>query len=216
MKKILNNENNNPDLNQFSASLNFAFCPSKALSPSYSLLQSNEEINSIIKECASKTQIEKILKCFRYFYICYCLKLEDLNQENKNYFYFQLFSQIGDQQSPTTPVYGFYNNEEILSMIRDIDNMFNPENHDKQIFESYVQNLNGNASDLLKLMQDWTSLKLLQFTELYFQDHDAIQNLRELLVQEEESKKNTKKTKKSQANQRNKKTKSKNKDSQYE
>jgi hypothetical protein len=196
MKKISNNENKNPNLNQFSASLNFAFCPSKALFPSYSLLQSNEEINSIIKECGSKTQIEKVLKSFRYFYICYCLKIEDLNQENKNYFYFQLFSQIGDQQSETSPVYGFYNNEEIISMIRDVNNMFSPDEHDKQIFESYVQDLNGNASEIIKLMQDWTSLKLLQFTELYFQDHDAIQNLRELLTYEEESKKNIKKTKK--------------------
>ena len=173
-------------LKDFQASLVFGFCPLNALSASYELFNSSEEIKSIIKECESTDQIENILRSFRYFYICYCLKLEDLNQENKNYFYFQLFSQIGDQQTPTNPVYGFYNNEEIVSMIRDIDNMFSPDSHEKQIFESYVQDFSGNASELIEIMQDWTASKLSQFNDLYFQDKRAIHSLHKLLEQKEE------------------------------
>ena len=173
-------------LKDFQASLVFGFCPLNALSASYELFNSSEEIKSIIKECESTDQIENILRSFRYFYICYCLKLEDLNQENKNYFYFQLFSQIGDQQTPTNPVYGFDNNEEIVSMIRDIDNMFSPDSHEKQIFESYVQDFSGNASELIEIMQDWTASKLSQFNDLYFQDKRAIHSLHKLLEQKEE------------------------------
>ena len=177
-----------PSLKNFSASLVFGFCPMEALIASDELTLNSEEIKALIKECP-KDKIKNILGAFRYFYICYCLKLEQLDQDNKNYFYLQTFSQISDQQTPAAPIYGFYNNEEIMSMIKDVDNLFNPDTHEKQVFESYLQDLEGDASQLIELMQNWTSLKLLQFNDLYFQDEGAIRNLYELVNQENNSEK---------------------------
>ena len=173
-----------PSLKNFSASLVFGFCPTRALMASDELTLNSEEIKALIKECP-KSKIKNILGAFRYFYICYCLKLEQLDQDNKNYFYLQTFSQISNQQTPAAPVYGFYNNEEIMSMIKDVDNLFSPDTHEKQVFESYLQELEGDASELIQLMQNWTSLKLLQFNDLYFQDEEAVRNLYELVKTED-------------------------------
>jgi hypothetical protein len=184
-----------PSLKNFSASLVFGFCPTKALMASDELTLNSEEIKLLVKECP-RNKIKNILGAFRYFYICYCLKIEELEQDNKNYFYLQTFSQISDQQTPAAPIYGFYNNEEIMSIIKDVDNLFNPDEHEKQVFESYLQELEGDASQLIELMQNWTSLKLLQFNDLYFQDGAAVGNLYELLEQKDETKKPKKKIKK--------------------
>lgn len=176
-------DSDQPSLKNFSASLVFGFCPMSALVASDELTINSKEIKLLMKECP-KNKIKNLLGAFRYFYICYCLKLEELDQDNKNYFYFQTFSQVGDQQTQAAPIYGFYNNEEIMSMIKDVDNLFYPDTHKKQVFESYLQDLDGDASELIQLMQNWTSLKLLQFNELYFQDEKAIRNLYELIYQE--------------------------------
>jgi hypothetical protein len=193
-----------PSLKNFSASLVFGFCPTRALTASDELTLNSEEIKLLAKECPSN-KVKNILGAFRYFYICYCLKIEELEQDNKNYFYLQTFSQIGDQQTPAAPVYGFYNNEEIISMIKDVDNLFNPDAHEKQVFESYLQELDGDASQLIELMQNWTSLKLLQFNDLYFQDEEAIRNLYQLLNDEDDSgnKAKTRKRKKSTTDSKN-------------
>ena len=180
-----------PSLKNFSASLVFGFCPTKALMASDELTLNSEEIKLLVKECP-RNKIKNILGAFRYFYICYCLKIEELEQDNKNYFYLQTFSQISDQQTPAAPIYGFYNNEEIMSMIKDVDNLFSPDTHEKQVFESYLQELDGDASQLIELMQNWTSLKLLQFNDLYFQDEDAIHNLYQLINEEDDSGNNMK------------------------
>lgn len=177
-----------PSSKNFSASLVFGFCPMEALTASDELTLNSEEIKLLVKECP-EPKIKNILGAFRYFYICYCLKLEQLDQDNKNYFYLQTFSQISNQQTPAAPIYGFYNNEEIISMIKDVDNLFSPDTHEKQVFESYLQELEGDASQLIELMQNWTSLKLLQFNDLYFQDEGAIRNLYELVNQENNSEK---------------------------
>jgi hypothetical protein len=193
-----------PSLKNFSASLVFGFCPTRALIASTELTSNSEEIKLLAKECP-RNKIKNILGAFRYFYICYCLKIEELEQDNKNYFYLQTFSQIGDQQTPAAPIYGFYNNEAILSMIKDVDNLFSPDTHEKQIFESYLQELDGDASQLIELMQNWTSLKLLQFNDLYFQDEDAIHNLYQLINDEDDSgnKAETRKQKKSTVDSKN-------------
>lgn len=184
-------DSDQPSLKNFSASLVFGFCPVGALMASDDLTLNSQEIKAIIQECP-EDKIKNILGAFRYFYICYCLKLEELEQDNKNYFYLQTFSQIGDQQTPAEPIYGFYNNEEIMSMIKDVDNLFDPDSHEKQVFESYLQDLEGDASQLIELMQNWTSLKLLQFNDLYFQDGNAIKNLYQLINNEDDSKNNAK------------------------
>lgn len=187
MKKI---SQKNQNLNQFSASINFAFCPMRALVASRNLMMENDEIKTTVKDFP-EIDAESLLNSFRYFYICYSIKVEDIEQENKDYFYFQLFSQIGEEQAATSPIYGFYSHDEILSMIKDIDAMFNPEWHERQIFESYTEDLNGSADQLIKLMQEWTSLKLLQFNDFYFQDEKAVFSLYKLI---EDAKKLEKKT----------------------
>ncbi len=187
-------DSDQPSLKNFSASLVFGFCPMEALIASDEFTLNSEEIKLLVKECP-RDKIKNIIGAFRYFYICYCLKIEELDQDNKNYFYLQTFSQIGDQQTPAAPIYGFYNNEEIMSMIKDVDNLFSPDTHEKQVFESYLQELEGDASELIQLMQNWTLLKLLQFNDLYFQDEGAIRNLYELANQEDNSEKVVKKRK---------------------
>ena len=72
-----------------------------------------------------------------------------------------------------------------MSMIKDVDNLFSPDTHEKQVFESYLQELEGDASEIIQLMQNWTSLKLLQFNDLYFQDKEAVRNLYELINTED-------------------------------
>jgi hypothetical protein len=177
MKKTLQD---NYNLKQFPASINFAFCPSKALIASSNLTTEIKEVESIINEYPVLNTGD-ILNSFRYFYICYSIKVENTDQENKDYFYFQLFSQIGNQQAATSPVYGFYTNDQIISMIKDIDAMFSPERHERQIFESYTEELYGSADQIINLMQEWTSLKLLQFNNLYFQDENAVMTLYKLI-----------------------------------
>lgn len=182
-------------LNKFGASLNFAFCPVSALKSSKASRESmmqTEEISLMIMELP-ESGIDILMDSFRYFYICYSIKVEDIEEENKDYFYFQLFSQIGDQQTAIDPVYGFYTEEQILSMIKDINGMFDPEIHERQIFESYVQEMNGSADDILKLMQDWTQLKILQFNDLYFQDEEAVSSLYALLEEANSCEKSHKK-----------------------
>jgi len=179
------------DLNQFSGSLNFAFCPMKALIAAKKLTMETDEVQSIIKDYPT-VDTDNLLNAFRYFYICYSIKIDNIEQENKDYFYFQLFSQMGEEQVATSPIYGFYNHDQIISMIKDIDAMFDPERHERQIFESYTENLSGESGELIKLMQEWTSLKLLQFNDLYFQDEGAVYSLYKLM---EDAKKSEIKTK---------------------
>ncbi len=188
-------KNNNLKLSDFVGELNFAFCPTSALIASDEFISKNKDVLSIFEEYDIE-KIKNIKNAFRYFYICYSISVENINQENKDYFYFQLFLQIGDQQSEMPPIYGFFSYDEIMSFIRDIDAMFVPSIHEKQIFESYTDEIIGTSDIILSLMQDWTTLKLLEFKDLYFRDEDAVFNLYKTL---ENLNNNTKKPSKSRA-----------------
>jgi hypothetical protein len=122
------------------------------------------------------------------------MTIENLNLEDNNYFYFQLFSQIGDQQTGATPVYGFYSDKKILESIKDIDSMFAPEKYDKQIFDTFQNELYGKADEIINLMQQWTLLKLQNFNDSYFRDEVAIKNLYQLINSKIEINKNPKKS----------------------
>lgn len=173
---------NEINISNISANLNFAYCPSSALIINSNYIQNSEEFIDLSKNL-DKESISYMSNAMRYFYICYSLKLENINSEldESNYFYFQLFSQIGDQQSASQPVYGFFEDEKILELIKDIDYLFEPEKYDKQIFDTFHVEIAASASELIKLMQQWTNLKLLTFNNLYFKDFEAVENLHKLI-----------------------------------
>jgi predicted transcriptional regulator len=68
-----------------------------------------------------------------------------------------------------------------MTVIKDIDSMFSVENYNKQVFDTFQNDLFGTADQVIKLMQDWTALKLINFNDLYFQDDYAIKNLSNLI-----------------------------------
>lgn len=187
-------QNSKFDLSKFDAELNFAYCPSKALTLNSSLMLDSNEFKDLSESIDDKS-ISYLIGCMKYFYICYCVKIVNLKQDHNNYFYFQLFSQIGDQQSAAQPIYGFYTDEKILESIKDIDAMFYPEEYDKQIFDTFQNELFGGADQIAKLMQDWTDLKLLNFKDLYFKDEDAVKNLYKLIESNKDDKKIAKRKK---------------------
>jgi hypothetical protein len=185
--KIL--EEDNFSLTQFNAFLRFAYCPAEPLVLN-SLIKNNSEEYKELSKGLDSASSEYLSGAMRYFYVCYCIEIEDFNKDANNYLYFQLFSQVGDQQSAALPIYGFYTFDSIMTVIKDIDSMFSVENYNKQIFDTFQNDLFGTADQVIKLMQDWTALKLINFNDLYFQDESAIKNLSNLINY---NKKNTRK-----------------------
>jgi hypothetical protein len=165
------------DLSSFEATLNFAYCPFNSLIINPSFIRNSSEFADLSKGLDKKS-ILYMTNAMRYFYICYSIKLENHPSfKESNYFYFQLFSQIGDQQAASQPVYGFYSDEKILDLIKDIDSMFNPDQYDKCIFDTFQGDMMGKANEIIKLMEEWTKAKLIAFNTSYFSDNKAIENL---------------------------------------
>ena len=183
------------NLSEFTSSLNFAFCPSTALIGSQKLIKKNKEIKSLINGYPNQS-VDDLSNAFRYFYICYSMKVEGVGQENSDYFYFQLYSQMGSLQKSEAPIYGFFENEKILSMIEEIDEMFDPRIHNKKIIDSYVDELISDTDSILTTIKKWTDNKLLEFDNYYFQDKNVIDSLRKIIENDEKSKISSKKTKK--------------------
>lgn len=179
-KEIKKIKKNDFDLSKFDATLNFAYCPSEALTLTPELKHSTEEFKQLSKDLDERCT-KYLAAAMKYFYVCYCIKIENFNNEENHYLYFQLFSQVGDQQSAALPIYGFYSYESILSIIKDIDSMFLGENYNKQVFDTFQNELYGTADQIIKLMQDWTSLKLLSFNEMYFKNQSAVESLSYLI-----------------------------------
>lgn len=176
-KKI---EKNDLDLSKFDATLNFAYCPSEALTLTPELKHSTEEFKELSKDLDARCT-KYLAAAMKYFYVCYCIKIENFNNKENHYLYFQLFSQVGDQQSAALPIYGFYSYESILSIIKDIDSMFSGENYNKQVFDTFQNELYGTTDQIIKLMQNWTSLKLLSFNDMYFKNQSAVESLSYLI-----------------------------------
>ena len=177
----------NVNLSDFEASLNFAYCSSIPLSlnPEY-ILKEDQEIFHDFSKNLDKDSKELLFKSIKYFYICYSLQINEIiNEEKNNYFYFQTFSQIGTKQAGSNPIYGFYTQEKILEKIKDVSSIFVPEGHNKHIIDTIQNDLNGEASELIKMLQEWTSVKLLDFNNLYFQDKDTMENLYKLISYED-------------------------------
>lgn len=174
-------EKDSLNLNEFNASLRFAYCPAEPLNLNPLIRNSSDEYKELSKGLDSKSS-EYLSGAIRYFYVCYCIEVEDFNKDANNYLYFQLFSQVGDQQSAALPIYGFYNFDSIMAVVKDVDSMFSVENYNKQVFDTFQNDLFGTADQIIKLMQDWTTLKLINFNNLYFQDDSAIKNLSNLIT----------------------------------
>lgn len=94
--KIL--EEDNFSLTQFNAFLRFAYCPAEPLVLN-SLIKNNSEEYKELSKGLDSASSEYLSGAMRYFYVCYCIEIEDFNKDANNYLYFQLFSQVGDQQS---------------------------------------------------------------------------------------------------------------------
>lgn len=154
--------------------LNFAFCPVSILKnkdDSFDFLEKNF-ILSPNKSFINKRNIKNV----GFFYICYSIALDQTHEDNgdsKDYFYFQVFAQHGLKQAAGLPIFGLFSSEEIVSLIKEIDTTFEPEFHDKQIFGDY-QDAVGTCSLILKLMQNWTTIKLMDFKNLYLQQSSAL------------------------------------------
>lgn len=202
-------KNDQFDLSRFEATLNFAYCPSSSLIINSSLMQNSQEFIDLSKGLDKKS-VSYMMKAMRYFYICYCIKLENHESfKESNYFYFQLFSQIGDQQTPAQAFYGFHSDEKILDLIKDIDLMFSPDQYDKCIFDTFQGEMTGKANEIISLMEEWTKAKLITFNNAYFNDNAAIENLY-LLIKRGNKAESSKKDKKAKLADKNK-DKSKNK-----
>lgn len=163
-------------------SLNFAYCPAiplKMAQESESMLEELEELSGKVADECNEYFSESV----KHFYICYSMKIDDsfLDQNKANYFYFQLFSQVGLQQLPSDPIYGFFSEENILDIIKNIDSMFSFADYDKQVFDTLNYQTSGNLDQLIKLMQEWTSLKLVKFSEMYFFDKETTNSLSNLV-----------------------------------
>lgn len=186
-------------LSEFNSELNFAFCPDMALVGSMKLFERNKDIKSFVENFPYQ-DINNLRESYRYFYICYSLKVHGLSPENKDYFYFQLYSQIGNSQNSEEPMYGFFEKEKIVSIIEEINEMFDPPTHHKKILDTYVDEFSLNADLILSDIQKWTDEKLSEFSNSYFRDQSVVNSLYNIVKADEENqnfqkniKKNTRK-----------------------
>jgi hypothetical protein len=171
---------NNNKLADFFGGLNFAFCPSAPIKAENLNILDYPDMKSFLDIFPEEVK-EKLIPCLRYFYVCYSINIENIKQENTDYFYFQLFFQLGSQQKPMTPFYGFYKEEEILLMIKEIDGKFGEKMIEKNVFEMYNDEIKGSVDEIAELMQAWTDLKLLEFSKLYALDIETITCMTEFL-----------------------------------
>lgn len=166
------------DFDQIEASLNFAFCPTFPLRVN----TKTKEESGFFNSSSSKNDkiIDSLLDISRHFYICYSFKFADQKQD---YFFFQSFSIAGFEIFHSEPVFGFFSKEQILTLISQIDEMFLPQRHEKQIYDSYISDTTAAASYLLAIMGEWTKLKLEDFEYFYFTSDEVALQIQQLTEQ---------------------------------
>jgi hypothetical protein len=195
------------ELDNLMCEINFAYCPLGALKINHG--QYNTISEHVIREISGfdEESSEFLINALRYFYIFYSIKLK-LNDEileetfqgsKNNYFYFQVFAQVGNQNITCPADYGFVDDAELLSTIREVDSLFE-ENHDKNVCDTFNYDINGPSSQVLDMLEEWGQNNLENFqTKDYFADKEAIKNLNLLIEYAKnkpiEAKKNTKKSK---------------------
>lgn len=207
----MNKKEENVDLSDFNCRLNFAFCPSQPVVASSSETQ-NEQVKGLILEFPNQDKND-LLSVLRYFYICYSLRVDDIQFKNQDYFYFQAFSKIAGNLKSEDPFYGFFDRDKIPYMIQEINEMFNPKNHDKVILDSFAEDVFSTANYIISELQKWTDLKLIDFNKSYFLDTEVLISLVKIIESEKKilaSQKNKKRVKKIKPNKNdNEKSKTK-------
>jgi hypothetical protein len=174
LQKDLDNEMN---FDELPANLNFAFCPTFLLKAN----NKTKEESGIFNSVESKSKIvDSLMDIARYFYICYSFRFDESKQD---YFFFQSFSAVGSQISSSEPVFGFFTKEEILTLISKIDETFLPRKHEKQIYDSYINEYSSSADYLLTIMAEWTKIKLQHFEYLYSTSEEVQQEMEKLINQ---------------------------------
>ena len=92
-------------------------------------------------------------------------------------------------------------------MIQDINETFNPQNHDKTILDSFSDYHFLNTDDIVLELQKWTELKLIDFNNFYLADQDVLFNLIKIIENEKKFLACQKKKKRLQTNTKNEKRK---------
>lgn len=193
----MNKKEENVDLSDFNCRLNFAFCPSQPVVASSSETQ-NEQVKGLILEFPNQDKND-LLAVLRYFYICYSLRVDDIKFKNQDYFYFQAFSKIAGNLKSEDPFYGFFDRDKIPYMIQEINEMFNPKDHDKIILDSFAEDVHSTANYIISELQKWTDTKLTDFNKSYFLDANILLSLVRIIENEKKflaSQKNKKRVKK--------------------
>lgn len=205
----MNKKEENVDLSDFNCRLNFAFCPSRPVISSNINIQ-NDQVQALSIEFPNQDKND-LLSALRYFYICYSLRVDDAEFKNQDYFYFQVFSKIAGHLKSEKPLYGFFDREKIPFMIQEINEMFDPKDHDKVILDSFAEDICSTANHIILELQKWTDLKLSDFNKLYFLDTSILNSLVKIIENEKiflASQKNKKRVKKAKpkktSNEKNK------------
>jgi hypothetical protein len=181
------------DISIFNCGINFAFCPSCLLKLSSSSGFKDEIAEDLYRDFPGQNKND-LISATRYFYVCYSLKIEDPQFENQDYFYFQIFSKIAGHLKPHEPTYGFFHKEKVSFLIQEINEMFNPLNHDKVILDSFAENIYSDAGSVISELQKWTELKLIDFNKFYFLNPEVLTFLVKIIDNEKKEKKINKKT----------------------
>jgi hypothetical protein len=166
------------NFDEINASLNFAFCPTFPLKVNEKIKEESGLFNS--SKIKDNETLHSLLDIGRNFYICYSFKFED---NDKDYFFFQSFSMVGFEIFHSEPLFGFFTTDQILMLISQIDEMFLPQKHEKQIYDSYLNESITSASYLLAIMGEWTKLKLDDFEYLYLTSAETSEQIQELARQ---------------------------------
>lgn len=174
LQKNLENEIN---FDETAASLNFAFCPTFPLRANNKTKQESGLFNNNLNE---NEILDSLLDIGRHFYICYSFKFDNYEQD---YFFFQSFSATGFKFAESEPLFGFFSKDQILTLISQIDEIFLPSKHDKQIYDSYINEVESSADYLLAVMAEWTKLKLEGFEYLYLTSEDVTKQIEDLTEQ---------------------------------
>ena len=159
------------------ANLNFAFCPTFPLKVDNKIKKESGFFNSAFSK---KEKQNSEIDTSRYFYICYSFKIDGMDQD---YFFFQSFSISQFKFFNSEPLFGFFSKEHILLLISQIDEIFSPKEHQKQIYDSYINEYSSSADYLLAVMAEWTKIKLQHFEYLYLSSEEIQEEIEKLTKQ---------------------------------
>jgi hypothetical protein len=149
---------------QSTAILNFAFCPAELLDLDKNGLYGTSLLSD--DTVAAKEALDNLGSYIKYFYVCYSFELDKELYKGKNYFYFQIFYQSGTEQNSFDPFFGIFSENETVNFLNEIDSFFKPDPHEKKMLDNMEMSI-GSCHTLVQLMQQWTAVKIIEFTNEY-------------------------------------------------